>query len=220
MITTYNNFIKHISDVRDLGNIYNNNIVQYPLLSDLLSDILRFQLVYAVSAFDRFIHEIVRIGIINSIKNNEPLTDKAKTFQISLDSVLDISQTQHPLSIQDSLILQLDKRIQERHKELAFQAPDKVSDALSHIWIENNKWEKVVGQMTIQFSATTLNDKEKELRQRLKLIVARRNQIVHEADIDLHTREKRQIDKVNIDDNINFIEDLGKSINICIIGNP
>jgi hypothetical protein len=218
MIATYNNFLKQISDVRDLGVVYSNNIIQSPLLSDLLSDILRFQLVYAVSAFDRFIHEIVRIGMRKTIENSEQLTEKAKSFQISLDSVLDIYQRNPlpPMSKQDYLILKIEEKIKEKHSELSFQKPEKISEALSHIWDEQHKWQQIVKNMRILLSGTTNTEKEKNLKQRVILIVERRNQIVHEADIDFVTGKKRNIDKANIDENVNIIEDLGTSIYRCI----
>jgi len=216
MINAYNNFIERIKDIRNLENIYDQNIAQYSLLAETLSDILRFQLVYAVSAFDRFIHDIVRIGIVDSIKNQTQLTEKAKSFQIMLTDVLLISETQSPMSIQDNLIQLIDKKIQERHSELAFQQPPKISEALSHIWHEEHKWQRITENMTIELQGNTINKKEKYLKQTITLIINRRNQIVHEADIDLVTNQKRSIEKANINESVLIIEDLGNSIYKCL----
>ena len=54
MILAHRTFIDNISSIRVLSNI------GLPV-AELLNDVLRFQLVYAVSAFDRFMHEIIRI---------------------------------------------------------------------------------------------------------------------------------------------------------------
>jgi hypothetical protein len=51
------------------------------------SDLLRWQWVQSVSALDRFIHDIVRIGIIEIFKETRAETKKYKTFLIDLDTV-------------------------------------------------------------------------------------------------------------------------------------
>jgi hypothetical protein len=220
MNSTLNNFIKSISDILDLGDIYNNNIIQYPLLTDLLGDILRFQLVYAISAFDKFMHEIVRIGFTKLVQGGKRLTKKAENFNLPLNKVLEIYQTAVlPLTFEDNLILYLDKEIYRQHSFLAFQYPDKIKDALSLIWEEDHKWQKIVENMTIQLTGDTINEKEKYLEQVIKLIVDRRNQIVHEADVDLILNRKRNVDKDNINESILIIKDLGNSIYKCLNNN-
>lgn len=44
------------------------------------------------------------------------------------------------------------------------------------------------------------------LEQKLKLICERRNQIVHEADIEPTTRTRRSINQADVNDNVDFIE--------------
>ena len=44
------------------------------------------------------------------------------------------------------------------------------------------------------------------LEQKLKLISERRNQIVHEADIEPTTRTRRSINQADVNDNVDFIE--------------
>ena len=217
MKNVYNNFIERIANIRELGNIYDQNITQYPLLTEILSDILRFQLVYVVSAFDRFMHDITRVNFIQSIQNKEVLTKKAENFNVPLSVILEIYQkTQFPLSFENNMVLYLNNEIYKQHSFLVFQHPDKIKEALSLIWEENYKWQKIAENMTITLSGNTNNDKEKYLKQKVTLIVERRNQIVHEADIDLVTNQKRHIDKRDITDYILTIEDLGNSIYKCL----
>lgn len=52
-----------------------------------LSDILRAELVYLVSALDKLIHELVRIGMIEIFNNQRSPTNKSNSFSISLDSL-------------------------------------------------------------------------------------------------------------------------------------
>ena len=86
---------------------------------------------------------------------------------------------------------------------LSFQDPDKVADGLSFIWQEPHKWQHIAASIGVdQHTAKTT----------LKTIVARRNQIVHEADIDLATRQKYLIDKTETETACNFILSCGQAI--------
>ena len=62
MQTVINQFRANIVRVRDLGVIYSALKAQTTGAIDL-SDILRTELVMAVSALDHYIHEIVRLGM-------------------------------------------------------------------------------------------------------------------------------------------------------------
>jgi hypothetical protein len=187
---------------------------------DVLNDILRFQLVYAVSAFDRFMHEIIKIGIVHSFSHKTQLTKKAESFNISFSTVnkiLAINKSDlSPRAPEDTLEYWIDREIYEQHKSLSFQQPEKIKDALSLIWNEEHKWQKIVSNMTIKLSGDTINEQEKYLKQTITLIVERRHQIVHEADIDLVTNKKRLVDKININESVNVIENLGSSIYKCV----
>jgi len=220
MNAVYNKFIENIESIRVLGNIYDQNILQYPILEEVLSDILRFQFLYSVSALDRFIHEIVKKEMVKNIVNNNQLTDKAEDFKFSLKTVnkiLTISKNNSmPITQEDTIEYWIEKEILDKHKLLAFQSPDKISDALSNIWDENDKWKKIVSKMTIQFNGNNDTQKANDLKQRIKVITERRNQIVHEADIDVVSQVKRTIDKSSVAETINIVEDLGKSIYKCL----
>ena len=223
MNAVYNNFIENIESIRVLGNIYDQNIRQYPVLEEALSDILRFQFLYSVSALDRFIHEIVKKEMVRNFVNNNQLTAKAENFNFPLKTVnkiLAISKNNSmPITQEDTIEYWIEKEISDKHKLLAFQAPDKISDALSNVWDENEKWKKIASNMTIQLNGNNDTQKADDLKQKIKIITERRNQIVHEADIDLVSQKKRTIEKSNVDETINIIEDLGKSIFICLNNN-
>ena len=93
--------------------------------------------------------------------------------------------------------------IANNHKHLSFQEPDKVSAALSLIWIEDYKWQKI---------ATCLGRSESNVKTELKNIVIRRNQIVHEADVDLMTGLVQNIIHTDVQVSVDFIEALGNCI--------
>jgi len=163
-----------------------------------LTDILRAEWVYSVSAMDKLVHELVRIGMIEAFQGRRNQTNKFKSFGITTDTLMSgLFATVPPPEYW------FEQAIIERHKILAFQMPDKIADALSLIWDEPHKWQKL--------SAVTGIPKD-DLITQLKTIILRRNQIVHEADLDLYTGARNSIDKVDIDSVILFIETLSEAI--------
>lgn len=175
-----------------------------------MSDISRSQLVYAVSALDKLIHELVRIGMLQSFLGQRVKTAKFVRFSISLDTYHKIQQSTQNFDEEGNEIRQLmrpehffEQEIIANHKHLVFQDPDKIADALSLIWEEKQKWYKI---------SLSLNLSDDYVKKRLKAIVSRRNQIVHEADIDIQTDLRRVIDSDDVREVVNFIFDLGKEI--------
>lgn len=75
---------------------------------------------------------------------------------------------------------------------------------MSYIWNEEHKWQVIAREMDLP--GPTDNDKQRYLEQTLVLIAERRNQMVHEADVDPSTHIRRSVSVVEIDDIIDFIE--------------
>ena len=86
---------------------------------------------------------------------------------------------------------------------LSFQSPDKIADGLSFIWDENQKWQKL---------ADKLGSNDVTVKQRLNLVVTRRNAIVHEADLNPVSLNKQDIKSEDIIEIVNFLEKLGNVI--------
>ena len=83
-ITTFNTCIRDIQKMRGFYVFLSDH---YKIAPEDLSDLLRSELVNLVSAMDRFIHEFVRIGIINSYTNKTPQTDKCKSISIKFSTL-------------------------------------------------------------------------------------------------------------------------------------
>jgi len=83
-----------------------------------------------------------------------------------------------------------EQHVVSRLKIVAYQDPDKVADGLSFIWNEPSKWYRIAG---------AIGAEEHFVRTTLRLIVNRRNSIVHEADMDLATGRKQPITKSEIE---------------------
>jgi len=163
-----------------------------------LTDILRAEWVYSVSAMDKLIHEFVRIGMIEAFQGKRVQTSKFASFGIKTNTLLSSLTTTVPPPE-----YWFEQEIIERHKLLSFQTPEKIADALSFIWDESQKWQKLSNAIGVS---------QADLTTQLKMIISRRNQIVHEADLDLLTGTKNSIDKVDIDEVISFIETLSEAI--------
>jgi len=132
-----------------------------------LTDLLRAQIVMIVSALDLYIHEITRIGMLEVYNKKRPQTDAFLRFQVTLESA--IQGISNP-----GVSEWLDTEIRERHSHLSFQDPDNIADAIRR-FSSCALWQSV---------ATQLNLDVQDVKNQLRAIVKRRNQIVHEADLD------------------------------------
>lgn len=168
------------------------------------SDLLRWEWVLAVSAFDKYIHDIIRVGMIEEFLGRRPETDKYKTFRISMPSF-------HSMKNSTSPELEFEKEIIQKFKTNAYQAPDKVSDGLSYIWVEQHKWQIISTNMRSTIS-------ESDLRTKLNNIVLRRNQIVHEGDCipAIIPLQQEVINETDTRDVVNFITELVDAIHLSI----
>ena len=165
-----------------------------------ISDILRSALVMAVSALDQYIHEIVRLGILEIHRSERNITIPSSKFNVSLGSV-------RQCLINPSDISWLDNEIRERHSWQSFEHPDKIADAIRLI-SDISLWETV---------ASDLGYDADYIKQRIKLIVDRRNKIAHEADIDPSFPNTRwPIDDQMVIETVTFIEQVVLSIHKAI----
>ncbi len=188
-------FRVNIARVRNLGVIHNTLNAQTTAAIDL-SDILRSELVMAVSALDHYLHEIVRLGMLETYRGTRPETSAFLRFQISLEG---IRQALRAPTSDDWL----ENEIQERHSWRSFQQADRIAEAIRLI-SDIRLWEQVSNHLGMP---------TQDVRQQLNLIADRRNKIVHEADMDSTPYDTRwPIDEVLVEDAINFIEQIAETV--------
>ena len=194
-------FRANIRRSRDLIAIFRAMGIQTTQALDL-TDVLRASLVQAVSSFDLYVHELVRLGMLESYRSERPKTEAFLRFQVSLSGALEGISSNGSTSW-------FDREIRERHGHLSFQTPDNVSDAVRLI---------SAIQLWNELSANLGNDR-RDLRDRLSLIVDRRNKIVHEADISpdfagqtSNLEFRSPIDDSMTESAIEFLEQLGEAI--------
>ena len=165
MQAAFQQFEANIAQVRALGVIHARLSNATTVILDL-SDLLRAQIVLAVSAFDTLIHELVRRGMLEAASGQRPVTDAMHRFNVSFQAAMASSNSAGHAW--------LDQEIRARHGLQTFQKAEKVADAIRLI-CPKALWT-VVG--------TKLGMKADDVKRELDLIVDRRNKIAHEADAD------------------------------------
>lgn len=188
-------FKDNIQRVRHLGTIYISlRAMTTPALD--LSDVLRAELVLAVSALDHLVHEIARVGMLETYAGVRPQTDAYNRFRVPL---LAAGRAIQAPGISDWL----DEAIREAHGWLSFQQPDKIADVVRLISAVS-LWETV---------SMKIGKPAGDIKLQLCAIVDRRNKIAHEADMDPSAPGARwPINEVLVNDAVNFVEALGVAI--------
>jgi len=190
-------FKENIDEAKKMVSLYEflEGAIKSPLSFD---DLLRYQVVYSVSAFDKLIHDVVRMGIMEIFLCTRPPTPKYLAETMSTQTYNDlISATIPPKEYI------FEQAIIKKLKIVSYQDPDKVSEGLSYIWEEKQKWKKIAAKMMMDDSTA---------KKTLKLIASRRNSIVHEADIDPSTNLKYSISKSECQSITEFLYQCGEAI--------
>ncbi len=202
MENTRKTFLESIDDTSKILVLYDYlernhfNLIDY-------SDLLRWLWVQSLSVLDKFIHDIALNEMVSQFLCNEEPTGKLKAFKFTADQVRNIVNTTD-LSEREKIVRFI---FSERNNYEAYQDPDKICDALSYIWEEKHKLQKISLKMGLT---------EDYVKTKLKNIVSRRNQIAHQNDMQSYNFEKMDIDKEAVKDVITFIKDFGESVYKCI----
>ena len=189
-----------IARVRDLIAVHNSLKAQASSVLDL-SDMLRAALVLAVSALDYYIHEVVRIGMLEIHRGQRPEPPAFSRFQISLGNA------RAGINAGQNIDSWLEDEIRQRHSYKSFQQPEAIADAIR--LISNKKlWEEV------SINMGRLAKDAEDIKKQLSLIVDRRNKIAHEADIDptLSLGDCWPIDELLVNEAVDFLEQVVESI--------
>lgn len=133
-----------------------------------LSDILRSEVVLAMSALDYYVHELTRLGMLECLAGRRPATDAFNRFQLSAGAATALLASPHAA---ESIF---ENEIRGRHGYLTFQQPDKIADAV-RLFSPVILWDAVGG---------VLGKTGKDAKAAISLIADRRNKIAHEADAD------------------------------------
>ncbi|MDJ0844461.1 HEPN domain-containing protein [Crocosphaera sp.] len=191
-------FNKNIEEAKNLTALYEylETSINSPLAFD---DLLRAQIVYSVSAFDKLIHDIIRIGMIEIFTGKRQPTPQYLQESISIEIYNELIS---PAMLPPKEYI-FEQAVFNKLKTISYQEPEKVARGLSYIWDEKYKWQKIASKMEMD---------DRTAQTTLKLIVARRNSIVHEADIDISTNQKYSINKDDCQSITDFLSRCGQEI--------
>jgi len=188
-------FRQNIARVQTLLGTYSALEPQITAALDL-SDILRATLVLSVSAFDHLVHEVVRTGMLEVYAGTRLETPSFRRFDVSIDSVRRATSSGNNLDW-------FDAEVRARHAFQTFQRPDRVADAIRLI-SSVEMWPVI---------AQSIGATPEDVRRQLDLIVTRRNQIAHEADMDPAFPGTRwPIAEADVGDAISFLSLVGETL--------
>lgn len=197
MINAIVQFRRNRDRTLELGSIYNLLEAHYPLLVAQREEVLRAQIVLIVSAFDTFIHDCIRTGIINIFSGSRNAGNTLSSYAIPFDQVQSLDKMP---SIQDK-INHLDNILREKNSKDSYQSPKSIEYALGLINVDK-VWTRL---------SPFMNKSAADIRNQLALIVDRRNKIAHESDYNPFNRQNYPITKQDVDDVINYM-------NLLVIG--
>lgn len=193
-------FSNNLARVRHLHALHASFSGQVTSLVDL-SDLLRAEVVLAVSALDYYVHEITRLGMLECWRGSRSPTISFNKFSLPTRATIAAMAN----ASQADAIFENEVRV--RHSYVSFQQPDKIADAV-RLFSDIGLWDAV---------ATRLGRTPRDTKSALVLIVDRRNKIAHEADIDPSFPGQRwPIDRAMVDEMLSIIEATVRAIHDAV----
>ncbi|QDY83513.1 hypothetical protein FQU75_08865 [Paenibacillus polymyxa] len=199
MDKTIKQFNENIERIRMLHSVYLSYRSQITPLVDI-SDMLRSELVLLVSAVDFYVHEIVRIGMLEVFCEIRPETSSFRNYSISLKAVREALLNPESFDW-------LEREVIEKHSWKSFQQAEKITEAL-RIITDADFWGR---------AALAMNSEPQLIKKKLNLIVDRRNKIAHEADMDpSYPGSRWPIDDTMVKESIDFVGSLIQNFHMNI----
>ncbi len=183
-------FRSSISQVDELLAIH--HYLQSVPITQVTDNILRAALTMIVSAIDTTVHELVVNAIMYEIKEDKSVftIDKIR-IGISASKETDY----------ENRLRIIESELRSHYSKESFQSSRQIENVLATIGI-TKIWKKL--------SATT-GQPPQDIKITLDLLVRRRNQIVHEGDLD-HLHSLREIERDDIENILKFGKQLTHGI--------
>lgn len=194
LIKKFNSSIIHIKEKFSL--------LDFAISEELKLNILRGQVSLLLSAVDFYIHEIIKIELLNIIKGERKKTPSLKNCMISVETFLEYlsSLNTNNQIFEDEIIY--------RNSFKSFLEPDKMAEALSLI-TEKKIFKELFSELGLL--------KTKELKDKIKEIFRRRNSIVHQMDYDYSTRSQQVITREEVESYIEFYDKFIQKLHILLL---
>jgi len=189
-------FNQNIESIKVLDNLH--KYFESLLTALDLSEILRAEIVLIVSAFDCYIHDIVKYGMMDIFNEKRDTNKKFEDFSIPFSLVKQVLLAE--TETERNNIIEL--AIKKVNSKDSFQSPINVANALQLISVKKI-WNLVKEDMELS---------PIDIEKKLGLIIHIRNNIVHEAGINRLTGEKNEILREDLEHIFGFIKKLVNSI--------
>lgn len=195
--TIVNRFSNNLDAIKAQFNLVEqlkiNNDSQY-------EDVLRSQIVFLESAFDFFMHEITKYGMMQIFQRIWAKTDKYNNFKLRLGDISDVLQNPE----QENWFLDI---VNDSYAEDTFMSSDAVTTQLNLIGVN---WKNVADRAFYE-QGSTVPTREK-FKTVLDSLYKRRNQIAHQADCSHETGIRMNIERKTVENYIRDIADIVNSI--------
>lgn len=142
-------------------------------LKDEAEDLLRFQIVYLMSALDFFMHELYSYGIIKIFKRQKRKTTRYESFRVPLKLV------EQALFDGENIQRHLKETITEINSTFTFMSPGRIKELLYTIGYSN-----VFDRAQTDLRKAGILDWNESLDRMFDRIYERRNKISHQTDIE------------------------------------
>lgn len=194
MQTALDVFRKGMQRTRALHALHGSFASQVTAAIDL-ADILRAEVVLAVSALDYFVHELTRMGMLECWSGARVQTDAFLRYQLPLSAVPSLGS---PLTAQQTF----NSEIRAKHSFQSFQHPERIAYAI-RLFSGVKLWEQV---------GSELGRPPQQIKSSLTLIIDRRNKIAHEDDADpSYPGQRWPIDRSMVEAIFDEIETIGSA---------
>lgn len=178
------------------------SLLDFPISDELKLNILRGQVSLLLSAVDFYIHEIIKIELLNIIKGERKKTPSLKNCMISVEVFLEYlsSPNTNNQIFEDEIIY--------RNSFKSFLEPDKMAEALSLI-----TEEKIFKELFPKLGLLGT----KELKDKIKEIFKRRNSIVHQMDYNYSTKSQQSITREEVEEYIKFYDKFIQELHLLLL---
>lgn len=194
MTNAYTKFEANIASASILERIY--EYLSKITLPFEIDELLRAEFVMLVGAFDCYVHDFVRERMVGAFNNPALMADKTREYKVSLGVMMDIMNETNPITRMQLL----EGEIKKIESNYSYQSSTSVEHVLGLIGFRKI-WTTLWGKADANAKKNQLN-----------LIVRRRNQIAHEADIDIATNTKNPISLSDVEEAKKYLVDLSKKI--------
>ncbi|MCL4203557.1 MAG: hypothetical protein KJ000_13725 [Pirellulaceae bacterium] len=169
-----------------------------------LDELLRAELVLAVSALDCYVHDVVRIGMARLFSGTGGAPNAYLNCLVSLGFTKRLATAVE--SDRGSLV---EEEIRRLHGFRTFQSADNISQALALIGLQG-MWDKVGTELSMQAG---------DIRRKLDIVVDRRNRIAHESDIDptMGIGAKYPVDYPMVSQAVAILEQIVRAIHVVVV---